>query len=110
MLFLWELGGRPPKAKGAKHHTTEPGTQLQWERVVEASTIEEQGTVRGYEILQGQILGEGQHADLQRQIKFDDHTFAQCHTAAFNAWDRTEESGKRTEQFTKIIQGPKEHS
>lgn len=31
-----------------------------------------------------------------------------CHLATLNAWDKVEESGKKSESFTKIIQGPKE--
>lgn len=46
-------------------------------------------------------------SDLQRQITFDDHILALCHIAALNACDRAKESGKRTESFTKITQGPK---
>ena len=35
-------------------------------------------------------------------------TLVLCHVAGLNAWDRAEESGKRTEPFIKIIQGPEE--
>ena len=59
------------------------------------------------EISQDQLLCDGQYADLQREFRFDDHTLALCHTAALNAYDRPKESGKKTESFTKIIQGPK---
>lgn len=45
---------------------------------------------------------------MQRQLEFDDHTLALHHLAALNARDKVEESGKRFESFTKIIQGPKE--
>ena len=54
------------------------------------------------------MLGEGQYAELQRPLEFDDHTLALCHLAALNARDKVEESGKRSESLTKIIQSPKE--
>lgn len=48
------------------------------------------------EIFQEELLGEA-------QFRFDDHTLVLCHTTALNTWDRVEESGKRTELFTKVI-------
>lgn len=54
------------------------------------------------------MLGEGQYAELQRPLEFDDHTLALRHLAALNARDKVEESGKRSESLTKIIQSPKE--
>ena len=33
---------------------------------------------------------------------------ALCHAAALNAWDRTEEVGKKIESLAEVIQGPKE--
>ena len=57
---------------------------------------------------QVQLLGQGQYADLERLFRFDDHTLVVCCIAALAASDSVEESGKRTESFTKIIQGAKE--
>lgn len=54
------------------------------------------------------MLGEGQYAELQRQLEFDDHILALHHLTALNVRDKVEQSGKRSESFTKIIQGPKE--
>lgn len=55
------------------------------------------------------MLGEGPYAELQRQLEFDDYkTLALCHLVALNAWNKVEESGERSESFTKIIQGPNE--
>ena len=48
-------------------------------------------------IVKDQLLGEGQYADLQRQLEFDDHTFSLC---CLNARAKVEESGKRSESFT----------
>lgn len=42
------------------------------------------------------------------QIEYDDATVALCCTAAFSVWDKVEETGKGSEPFTKIIQGPME--
>lgn len=87
----------------------EAGLQLQWNiwwRAEVRAIEQQQGRVRGYEISQDQILGEGCYAEVEKQITFDDHTLALCCTAALNAWDKIQESGKRTEPFTKIIQGP----
>ena len=52
---------------------------------------------RDIDIPQDQILGEGQHADLQRQYEFNDPTLVLCCLAALNAWEKSEESGKRSE-------------
>ena len=49
------------------------------------------------EISQDQLLNEGEHADLQRQFRFDAHILAICCTETLDAWDRDEESGKRTD-------------
>ena len=38
----------------------------------------------------------------------DGHTLVLCHTEALNAWDGTEEVGKKIESFTKVIQHLKE--
>ena len=59
------------------------------------------------EISQDQILG-GDFDTIERQAVYDDHTLDLCHTAALNAWDRIGEIGKKTESFTKAIQGPQE--
>lgn len=60
------------------------------------------------EISPNQPLGEVQYADLQRQLKFDDHTLMLCCIAALSAWNRVEKSGKISGPVTKIIQDPKE--
>lgn len=86
-----------------------PGPQLQqrtwWKD--EARTTGQRSRVTGIKISQNQILGEDNYADVQRQSTYD-HTLALCHAAALNAWDRIEEVRKRTESFTKVVQGPKE--
>lgn len=51
---------------------------------------------------------EAQYADFQREFGFDDHTLTQCCLAALSSWDKVRESGKRSESFTKIIQGTQE--
>lgn len=39
-------------------------------------------------------------------LPYDAHTLSLCHTTALNAWDKTEEVGKKTEPLSKVIQGP----
>lgn len=46
------------------------------------------------------------YAKIQRQLEFDDdHTVEQYHLASLNAWDKVEEPEKKSESFTKVIQG-----
>lgn len=52
---------------------------------------------RGIGIFQDQFLGEDQYGDFQGQFGFDDDTLALClYLEALNAWDKVEESGKRS--------------
>ena len=44
-------------------------------------------------IPKGQLQGEGEYAELQLQILFDDLTLDQCLTVALNAWDKVEQQG-----------------
>ena len=53
------------------------------------------------------MLGEGQYADLQRQLEFDNHTLALCPALALNAWGKVEQPGQ-AQSFTKITQGSNE--
>lgn len=112
MLNSWATQNRivPQDWKDLMIAVWESGPQLQWKTWWrdEARTIEQQGRATGYEISQDQILDEGPYADVERQFTFDDHTLSLCCTAALNAWDKIQESGKRSEPFTKIVQGPKE--
>ena len=46
------------------------------------------------------------YAKIQRQLKFDDdHTVEQCHLVSLNSWDKVKKPEKRSESFTKVIQG-----
>ena len=76
-----------------------------WEE--EARALEKWNRPRSINISQDQFLGEGQQAELQRQLEFNDHTLVLSCLAALNAWDKVEESGKRFRSFIKIIQGLK---
>ena len=42
------------------------------------------------------------------QVMYDKATLALCYLAALNALDRIEDTGKRLEPFTQVIQGPQE--
>lgn len=107
MLNSWATHNRiiSQDQKGLVTAILEADPQLQqktWWRE-EARVLEQHGRARTMEIFQEGLLGEA-------QFRLDDHTLVLCHTAVLNAWDRVEESGKRTEQFTKVIQGPKKPS
>lgn len=55
------------------------------------------------------MLGKGQYAKLQRQCEHDAiYTLMLRHLVGLNAWNKFKEIEKRSESFTKIIQGPKE--
>jgi hypothetical protein len=58
---------------------------------------------RGMNISQGQLLVQGQYTELQRQLKWDDHNLELCHLRVLNALDKAEESGNKSEPFTKIL-------
>ena len=60
------------------------------------------------DIYQDEFFSEDQYAHSKRQFEFYDHNMALCFSAGLNAQNKAEESRKRTESFTKIIQGPKE--
>lgn len=86
----------------------EAGPQLQWRTWwKEESTVIEQLNMTGnINISQDQLLGRGQSAELQRQL--GDQTLALCHLAVLHAWDKVEESERRSESLTNIMQCPKE--
>ena len=88
----------------------ETASQLQWSSWFrkEAKTVEKWSKDRSIEIFQDQILGEGNYVIVERQSPYDGHILALCPAAAFNAWERIEEIGKKIKSFTKVIQGPKE--
>ena len=55
------------------------------------------------EISQDQLVGKEDYATIERQYLYDSPILALWHAAALNAWDRTEEVGKKIESFTKVI-------
>lgn len=98
-----------------KHLTTailEAGPRLQWQtcQKEEAKTIKQQNRTRGINIPQDQFLGEGQYAELQRQLEFDDHILALSDLAALNVWDKAEESGKRQSHILHLYKAKKQPS
>lgn len=62
------------------------------------------------DIVEDEMLGEGQYSDVQEQIQSDARTLEQCHLVAFRAWDKVEEPRKKSTSVTKIIQGSGEGS
>jgi len=52
----------------------------------------------------------GQYAEWQSQLEFNNHTLVLCYLVALHAWDKVEESGKRSESLIKIIWDPKKPS
>lgn len=112
ILNSWATQNRiiPQEWKDLVAATLEAGPQLQWQIwwKEEARAIEEQNRARGINISQDQLLGEGQYANLQRQLEFDDPILELCQLAALNAWDKVKEPGKSSESLSTIRQGPKE--
>lgn len=109
ILNLWSTQNRIIHQGWRKCGNSNIGS-LQWQASwkEEARVTEWLIQARGINFSQDQLLGEGQYAELQRPLEFDDHTLALRHLAALNARDKVEESGKRSESLTKIIQSPKE--
>ncbi|XP_052610186.1 oxidized purine nucleoside triphosphate hydrolase isoform X1 [Peromyscus californicus insignis] len=112
MLNTWSTCNRilPKDWRDLAQAVLEPGQNLQWKMWFnnEAKNIEKQWRDSGIQVCQDQLIGEGQYVSVQTQCSYDVQTLVLCRTAALNAWDRVEEPGKKTESFTKVIQGPKE--
>ncbi|KAL6066104.1 hypothetical protein STEG23_017586 [Scotinomys teguina] len=112
MLNSWSTSNRiiPDDWHQLTSAVLEYSQQLQWKSWLreEARNLEQQGKLRGFEISQDQILGEGHFADRNIQATYDEHTISLCRTAALNAWEKIPEPGKQTEVYTKIFQGPRE--
>ncbi|KAL6085349.1 hypothetical protein STEG23_022272 [Scotinomys teguina] len=112
MLNSWSTSNRiiPDDWHQLTSAVLEYSQQLQWKSCLreEARNLEQQGKLRGFEISQDQILGEGHFADRNIQATYDEHTISLCRTAALNAWEKIPEPGKQTEVYIKIFQGPRE--
>ncbi|KAL6036463.1 hypothetical protein STEG23_034174, partial [Scotinomys teguina] len=112
MLNSWSTSNRiiPDDWHQLTSAVLEYSQQLQWKSWLreEARNLEQQDKLRGFEISQDQILGEGHFADRNIQATYDEHTISLCRTAALNAWEKIPEPGKQTEVYTKIFQGPPE--
>ncbi|XP_052593228.1 torsin-1A-interacting protein 1 isoform X3 [Peromyscus californicus insignis] len=110
MLNSWSTYNRivPQDWRELAQAVLEPRLQwLTWFKD-EAKNIEKQWRDKGIQVCQDQLIGEGQYASAPAQCLYDVQTLILCRTAALNAWDRVEEPGKKTESFTKVVQGPKE--
>ena len=77
---------------------------LTWQRD-KATNTEQQNRAGGDKYSKRPVLSEAQYSDIQEQIQFDDVTIEQCHMVALRAWDKVEDPGKKSNSFTKIIQG-----
>ena len=112
MLNLWSIWNRiiPKNGRELVKGLLAFGPQLQWSMWFreDAKIIEQWSKARGVKISQDQLLRETDYTAIENQFLLDGHILALCHAAALNAWDRIEEVRKKTESFTKIIQGPKE--
>ena len=64
--------------------------------------IEQQNRPRGNKISQDPLLCKKKQ-NSQGQSILNDFILVLCCIAALSVWDRTEESGKKTESFTKVI-------
>ena len=49
--------------------------------------------MRGLNVTNDQLNGEGHYADLQEEINSDDVKIEQCHVFALRTWDRIEKPG-----------------
>lgn len=112
LLNSWSTSNRviPEDWKQLTSAVLEYSQQLQWKSWLkeEARNLEQQGKLRGFQVSQDQILGEGEFADKNVQASYDEHTISLCRTAALNAWEKIPEPGKPTEIYSKIFQGPRE--
>ena len=112
LLNSWSTSNRviPEDWKQLTSAVLEYSQQLQWKSWLreEARNLEQQGKIRGFQVSQDQILGEGEFADKNVQAFYDEHTISLCRTAALNAWEKIPEPGKPTEIYSKIFQGPRE--
>ncbi|KAL6085757.1 hypothetical protein STEG23_032269 [Scotinomys teguina] len=102
MLNSWSTSNRiiPDDWHQLTSAVLEYSQQLQWKSWLreEARNLEQQGKLRGFEISQDQILGEGHFANRNIQATYDEHTISLCCTAALNAWEKIPEPGKQTEE------------
>ncbi|KAL6091286.1 hypothetical protein STEG23_008144 [Scotinomys teguina] len=89
MLNSWSTSNRiiPDDWLQLTSAVLEYNQQLKWKSLLreEARNLEQQGKLRGFEISQDQILGEGHFADRNIQATYDEHTISLCRTAALNA-------------------------
>ena len=65
--------------------------ELTCRRTEEALAIEQHNRTGRVNISKDQLLGEGEYAELQMQILFDDVASVQCLTVGLNAWDKVEQ-------------------
>ncbi|KAL6088532.1 hypothetical protein STEG23_005682 [Scotinomys teguina] len=102
MLNSWSTSNRiiPDDWHQLTSAVLEYSQQLQWKSWLreEARNLEQQGKLRGFEISQDQILGEGHFANRNIQATYDEHRISLCRTAALNAWEKIPEPGKQIEQ------------
>ena len=73
----------------------EDGSQLVWKCYwrKEAKTFRTE-KAKEFEASQDQILGKNTYADPHDQTLYDEHILSICHTADFNAWDKSAKLGK----------------
>ncbi|XP_070288660.1 endogenous retrovirus group K member 10 Gag polyprotein-like [Myotis yumanensis] len=54
------------------------------------------------------LVGEGVYADTHNQIQYPQEAYGQINGAGIRAWKKLPTSGQKTEELSKIIQGPDE--
>ncbi|KAK1337161.1 hypothetical protein QTO34_001783 [Cnephaeus nilssonii] len=54
------------------------------------------------------LVGEGDYADTHNQIQYPQEAYGQINRAGIKAWKKLPTSGQKTEELSKIVQGPDE--
>jgi hypothetical protein len=65
-------------------------------------------TAHGIPIAADMLLGQGDHTGLQNQLNYPPLTYDQTGIAATRAWKELPTKGDKTQEITKILQGPGE--
>jgi hypothetical protein len=88
-----------------------PGDYLLWKTSYTEICKEQatRNTAHGIPIAADMLLGQGDHTGLQNQLNYPPLTYDQTGIAATRAWKELPTKGDKTQEITKILQGPGEH-
>jgi hypothetical protein len=87
-----------------------PGDYLLWKTGYPEICKEQatRNTAHGIPITADMLLGHRDHTGLQNQLNCPPLTYDQTGIAATRAWEELPTKGDKTQEITKIIQGPEE--